>query len=191
MDADSKPWMVVGLGNPGERYQDTRHNVGFQVVDFLARSLDLKMGREECQAVLGRTRIGQSVVELVKPMTFMNLSGDAVACLLKKEGRALERTIVVYDDLALPSGELRVRPKGSHGGHNGMRSIISRTGTQEFPRVRVGIKPEHPINDVSDFVLGRFGTTERRVVEEAVQEAAEAIEVLIRFGIEKAMQDFN
>lgn len=191
MDADSRPWMVVGLGNPGERYQDTRHNVGFQVVDFLARSLDLKMGREECQAVLGRTRIGQSVVELVKPMTFMNLSGDAVACLLKKEGRALERTIVVYDDLALPSGELRVRPKGSHGGHNGMRSIISRTGTQEFPRVRVGIKPEHPINDVSDFVLGRFGTTERRVVEEAVQEAAEAIEVLIRFGIEKAMQDFN
>ena len=191
MDADSRPWMVVGLGNPGERYQDTRHNVGFQVVDVLARSLDLKMGREECQAVLGRTRIGQSVVELVKPMTFMNLSGDAVACLLKKEGRALERTIVVYDDLALPSGELRVRPKGSHGGHNGMRSIISRTGTQEFPRVRVGIKPEHPINDVSDFVLGRFGATERRVVEEAVQEAAEAIEVLIRFGIEKAMQDFN
>lgn len=191
MDADSKPWMVVGLGNPGERYQGTRHNVGFQVVDFLARSLDLRMGREECQSVLGRTRMGQSVVELVKPMTFMNLSGDAVACLLKKEGRALERMIVVYDDLALPSGELRVRPKGSHGGHNGMRSIISRTGTQEFPRVRIGIKPEHPISDVSDFVLGRFGSTERRVVEEAVQEAAEAIEVLIRFGIEKAMQEFN
>lgn len=191
MDADSKPWMVVGLGNPGERYQGTRHNVGFQVVDSLARSFDLKMGREECQSVLGRTRIGQSVVELVKPMTFMNLSGDAVACLLRKEGRSLERTIVVYDDLALPSGQLRVRPQGSHGGHNGIRSIISRTGTQEFPRVRVGIKPEHPINDVSDFVLGRFGTTERRVVEEAVQEAAEAIEVLIRFGIEKAMQDFN
>ena len=191
MDAEKKPWMVVGLGNPGDRYDGTRHNVGFHVVDALARSFDLKMGREECQSVVGRTRIGDSVVELVKPMTFMNLSGEAVACLLRKSGRSLARTVVVYDDLALPNGVLRVRPKGSHGGHNGMKSIIARCGSQDFPRVRIGIMPEHPISDVSDFVLGRFASSERKAIEEAAQRALSAIEVIVRFGIEKAMQEFN
>jgi PTH1 family peptidyl-tRNA hydrolase len=183
--------MVVGLGNPGERYEGTRHNVGFSVLDSLARSLDVRIGREECRSLIGRTRIGDSVVEFVKPMTFMNLSGEAVACLLGKEGRLLANTIVVYDDIALPLGVLRVRPKGSHGGHNGMRSIISRTGSDAFARVRVGIMPDHPINDVSDFVLARFASSERQALEEATTKAAEAVEVIIRFGIEKAMQEFN
>jgi peptidyl-tRNA hydrolase, PTH1 family len=191
IEADSKPWMVVGLGNPGERYEGTRHNVGFSVIDSLARSLDVKVGREECGALVGRTRIGDSVVELVKPMTFMNLSGEPLACLLAKEGRSLEKTIVIYDDLALPLGSLRVRPKGSHGGHNGMRSIIARSGTDSFPRVRIGIMPEHPVTNVSDFVLGKFGSSERQTVLEAIEDAAKATEVIIRFGIEKAMQEFN
>lgn len=187
----AKTWLVVGLGNPGERYEGTRHNAGFLVIDALARSLDVRMGREECQSVIGRTLLNGTVVELAKPMTFMNLSGDALACLLGKEGRALERTIVVYDELALPLGSLRVRPKGSHGGHNGIKSIISRTGSEDFTRIRLGIMPDRPIGDVSNFVLARFGSKERETVEAAVEKAAEAIEVVIRFGIERAMQEFN
>lgn len=187
----AKTWLVVGLGNPGERYEGTRHNAGFFVIDALARSLDVRMGREECQSVIGRTLLNGTVVELAKPMTFMNLSGDALACLLGKEGRALERTIVVYDELALPLGSLRVRPKGSHGGHNGIKSIISRTGSEDFTRIRLGIMPDRPIGDVSNFVLARFGSKERETVEAAVEKAAEAIEVVIRFGIERAMQEFN
>lgn len=187
----AKTWLVVGLGNPGERYEGTRHNAGFLVIDALARSLDVRMGREECQSVIGRTLLNGTVVELAKPMTFMNLSGDALACLLRKEGRALERTIVVYDELALPLGSLRVRPKGSHGGHNGIKSIISRTGSEDFTRIRLGIMPDRPIGDVSNFVLARFGSKERETVEAAVEKAAEAIEVVIRFGIERAMQEFN
>jgi PTH1 family peptidyl-tRNA hydrolase len=183
--------MVVGLGNPGERYEGTRHNVGFSVLDSLASSLDVRIGREECRSLIGRTRIGDSVVELVKPMTFMNLSGEAVACLLAKGERTLANTIVVYDDIALPLGVLRIRPKGTHGGHNGMRSIISQTESEAFTRVRVGIMPDHPINDVSDFVLGRFASSEHVALKEATTRAVEAVEVIIRFGIEKAMHEFN
>ncbi len=191
MNAEFKPWMVVGLGNPGERYEGTRHNVGFSVLDSLASSLDVRIGREECRSLIGRTRIGDSVVELVKPMTFMNLSGEAVACLLAKGERTLANTIVVYDDIALPLGVLRIRPKGTHGGHNGMRSIISQTESEAFTRVRVGIMPDHPINDVSDFVLGRFASSEHVALKEATTRAVEAVEVIIRFGIEKAMHEFN
>ena len=191
MVAESKPWLVVGLGNPGDRYEGTRHNAGFAVIDALSRSLDIKMGREECQSIIGRGFLDGTVIELVKPMTFMNLSGDAVACLLRKEGRSLERTIVVYDELALPAGTIRVRPKGSHGGHNGMKSIISRTGSEDFTRIRLGIMPDHPIGDVSNFVLARFGSNEREVVAEMLAKAVEATETVIRFGIEKAMQEFN
>ena len=189
--SESKTWLVVGLGNPGERYEGTRHNAGFAVIDALARSLDIKMGREECQSVMGRAVLGETVLELAKPMTFMNLSGDALDCLLGKEGRALNRTIVVYDELALPLGTLRVRPKGSHGGHNGIKSIISRTGSEDFTRIRCGIMPDHPVGDVSNFVLARFGSKERETVEKMVANAVEATEVVIKFGIERAMQEFN
>ncbi|CAA9382125.1 MAG: Peptidyl-tRNA hydrolase [uncultured Pyrinomonadaceae bacterium] len=184
-------WLIVGLGNPGARYEKTRHNLGFMLVDWLAREFQTQVKREECRSLIGRAEIENQKVELVKPQTFMNLSGEAIGCLLKKETRSREKLIVISDDLALPLGTLRLRAKGSAGGHNGLKSIIGCLRTEEFIRLRIGIQPEHPLRDTKDFVLENFSKMHFETVEKVLEQSAEAIRAVLSDGIEKAMAQFN
>ena len=184
--------LIVGLGNPGPQYEWTRHNCGFFVIDELARRAGIEVRTRECQALTGRARIFDNQVLLVKPQTFMNLSGVAVAQLKGKY--EVERTadiLVISDDLALPMGRIRLRRDGGAGGHNGLKSLIAKLGTQDFPRLRIGIAPEHPIADTAAFVLAEFPRRERDALTESVARAADAAEVLCQEGIEKAMSKFN
>ncbi len=184
-------WLVVGLGNPGAQYERTRHNLGFMVVDELADRFGASVKREECRSLVGRAAINGETAELVKPQTFMNLSGEAVKCLASKPGRDLKRLIVIVDDLALPLGRIRLRPGGSHGGHNGLRSIIDRTGTTEFIRLRIGIMPDHPVSNTRDFVLQNFGRGDADTVAEILKRSADAVTDVIRDGLQKAMGTWN
>lgn len=191
---DSSPetnWLIVGLGNPGLRYEKTRHNLGFMLVDLLAREFQTSVKREECRALIGRAEIENQTVELVKPQTFMNLSGESVACFLKKPNRSAKKLIVISDDLALPLGAIRLRAKGSAGGHNGLKSIIACLKTEEFVRLRIGIQPERQLRDVADFVLENFSKTDLIRVEEVLQYSSDAIRAVIADGSEKAMARFN
>jgi len=184
-------WLIVGLGNPGLRYEKTRHNLGFMLVDLLAREAQTQVKRDECRALIGRAVIENETAELVKPQTFMNLSGESVSCLLKKENRGAEKLIVISDDLALPLGTMRLRAKGSAGGHNGLKSLISCLKSEEFIRLRIGIQPEHALADTRNFVLENFSKSETETVEKVLERSAEAIHSVIRDGIEKAMAQFN
>lgn len=188
---------IVGLGNPGAEYEWTRHNLGFMLVDELARQTRRDVKRLECRALVGTAEIEGVRVELVKPQTYMNLSGEAVACLLKKRAQqtgeklATKDVLVITDDLALPFGSLRLRAKGSSGGHNGLKSLIAQLGSEEFMRLRIGIKPEHPVSDTARFVLERFPHAQRAQVEEILQRAGEAVRAVLRDGIERAMAEYN
>jgi PTH1 family peptidyl-tRNA hydrolase len=184
-------WLIVGLGNPGAAYEKTRHNLGFMLVDLLAREFHTPVKRTECRSLIGRAEIENQRAELAKPQTFMNLSGEAVSCLLKKPDRSIERLIVISDDLALPFGKIRLRPSGSHGGHNGLRSLIDSLGKTEFIRLRIGIMPEHPVDDTRNFVLENFSKKESTEVEKILETGADAIRTVIRDGIGKAMAEFN
>ena len=186
-----KKWLIVGLGNPGLRYEKTRHNLGFRLIDKLAQKIQTQVRREECRALIGRGEIGNQIVELSKPQTFMNLSGEAVSCLIKKSDRSIEKLIVISDDLALPFGKMRLRSKGSHGGQNGLRSIIDCLRTQEFIRLRIGIQPEHPIGDASSFVLENFSKKDLEEVENILEQSADAIFSVVKDGVKKAMAQFN
>src|SRR5919112_663521 len=184
--------LIVGLGNPGERYEWTRHNLGFMVVDLLARQAGAQVKRAEFRALVGRAELEGRVVELVKPQTYMNLSGESVACLLRKRAALKPADVlVVSDDIALPFGSMRLRPSGSSGGQKGLKNIISALGTDQFPRLRVGIKPEHPVGDTAAFVLERFPKGQREEVEQILQRGAEALRAVIRDGIDKAMSLYN
>jgi peptidyl-tRNA hydrolase, PTH1 family len=192
MDALSeKKWLVVGLGNPGSRYEKTRHNLGFMLIDKLAQKLQTQVRREECRALIGRGAIENQPVELAKPQTFMNLSGEAVSCLVRKSDRSIEKMIVVSDDLALPFGKIRLRPKGTHGGQNGLRSIIDCLRTQDFIRLRIGIQPEHPVASASSFVLENFSKNDLTEVENILDTSVEAIFAVVKNGVEKAMAQYN
>jgi PTH1 family peptidyl-tRNA hydrolase len=184
-------WLIVGLGNPGLRYEKTRHNLGFMLIDRLAREFQTSVKREECRALIGRAEIENQIAELVKPQTFMNLSGESVSCLLKKDNRSARKLIVISDDLALPIGVIRLRPKGSAGGHNGLKSLIACLGTDEFFRLRIGIQPEHALKDTKNFVLENFSKTDLETIEKVLQQSAEAIRAVLVEGIEKAMARFN
>jgi PTH1 family peptidyl-tRNA hydrolase len=185
--------LIVGLGNPGERYEWTRHNLGFMLVDLLARQSNALVKRAECRALVGRAEIEGRAVELVKPQTYMNLSGESVACLLRKraELKPASDLFVISDDIALPFGSVRLRPSGSSGGQKGLKNIISALGTDQFPRLRVGIKPEHPVGDTAGFVLERFPKGQREEVEQILERCAEALRAVIRDGIDKAMSLYN
>jgi PTH1 family peptidyl-tRNA hydrolase len=189
--SSEKTWLIVGLGNPGTTYEKTRHNLGFMLVDKLAREANSQVKREECRALLGRIEIGNGLIELVKPQTYMNLSGESINCLLKKEIRNRENLIVISDDLALPLGKIRLRARGSAGGHNGLKSIEECLKTQEFIRLRIGIQPEHPIFDTKRFVLESFSKSDVETVEKVLDKSAEAIHSIVTDGIEKAMAKFN
>jgi peptidyl-tRNA hydrolase, PTH1 family len=182
-------FLVIGLGNPTDKYTNTRHNLGFMLIDLLAEKANVSVKREECRALIGRSEIENETVELVKPQTFMNLSGESVAGLLKKRPDA--KIIVVTDDLALPIGKIRLRARGSAGGHNGLKSIIACLGTDEFMRLKIGIQPEHPINDTARFVLDKFSKQDFEIINKVLEESVDAIREVIRNGIEKAMTQFN
>jgi len=186
-----KSWLIVGLGNPGTAYEKTRHNLGFMLLDYLAREANSQIRREECRALIGRIEIENKLVELVKPQTFMNLSGEAINCLLKKDTRSQKNLIVISDDLALPFGKIRLRARGSAGGHNGLKSISECLKTQEFIRFRIGIQPEHLISDASHFVLENFSKNDLEEVEKVLEQSAKAVKTIIVDGIEKAMAVFN
>lgn len=184
-------WLIVGLGNPGPNYARTRHNLGFMLVDLLASRLQTQIKRDECRALIGRAEIDSRIVELAKPQTFMNVSGEAVSCLLAKDDRSVERLIVISDDLALPFGTLRIRPKGTHGGQNGLRSIIDCLKTQEFIRLRIGIQPDHPVHDAAKFVLENFAKSDGATLEKILDESAGAVRAIVTDGVDAAMARFN
>lgn len=184
-------WLVVGLGNPGDRYRQTRHNLGFMVVDELAARHQRSVKRSECRSFVGRIEVAGALVDLVKPQTYMNLSGEAVSCFLAKPDRAIGRLLVVVDDLALPFGSIRLRTKGSAGGHNGLRSIIASTGTTEFARLRIGIQPDHPVSNTKKFVLDPFPSGDAGTVRKIVDRSADAVEAVMIDGFESAMSKFN
>ena len=184
-------WLIVGLGNPGPEYAKTRHNLGFDLIDLLAAQLQTQVKRDECRALIGRGGIGGQTVELAKPQTYMNLSGEAVSGLLAKDDRSVEKLIVISDDLAIPYGSIRIRPRGTHGGQNGLRSIIDCLKTQEFIRLRIGIQPEHPIRDAAKFVLENFTKSEAETLEKILDESADAVRTIITDGVEAAMGKFN
>ncbi len=182
-------FLIIGLGNPTEKYANTRHNLGFMLIDYLAKRANATVKREECRALIGRAEIENKIVELVKPQTYMNLSGESVAGLVKKRQDA--QIIVITDDLALPFGKIRLRPKGSAGGHNGLKSIIDCLGTDEFYRLRIGIQPEHQLSNTKNFVLEKFKQAEIELIDRVLEQSADAIQTVICDGIEKAMAKFN
>ncbi|MCA1593838.1 MAG: aminoacyl-tRNA hydrolase [Acidobacteria bacterium] len=185
--------LVVGLGNPGAQYEWTRHNLGFMLVDFVAREAGRDVKRTECRALVGHAELEGRRVELVKPQTYMNLSGESVACLLRKRESLTPASglLVVSDDIALPFGMIRLRPCGSSGGQKGLQNIIASLKTDEFMRLRIGIKPEHPVGDTASFVLERFPHAQRVEVEKILERSAEALRAVIRDGIDKAMARYN
>jgi len=185
--------LIVGLGNPGAEYEWTRHNLGFMLIDKLAAEAAATVKRKECRSLVGAATIENERVRLVKPQTFMNLSGEAVACLMAKEDieDVSKSLIVISDDLALPFGTTRLRERGSAGGHNGLKSIIASIGTNEFMRLRIGIQPEHPVSDAKAFVLDEFPKGQREELEKILDKAAEAVHSVLRDGIKKAMSVFN
>ena len=185
--------LIVGLGNPGSEYELTRHNVGFLVIDKLADGAGIAVKRRECRSLVGSGVIEGRRTKLVKPQTYMNLSGEAVGCLAAKDNLfAVEQSLVVIsDDLALPFGTIRLRARGSAGGHNGLKSIIAALGTNEFIRLRIGIQPEHPVSDAKKFVLDEFAAAERRALKEILERSAEAVRSVLRDGIAQAMSLYN
>ncbi len=185
--------LIVGLGNPGAEYEWTRHNLGFMLVDLLARQAGREIRRAECRALVGLAEVEGRRVELVKPQTYMNLSGESVACLLRKRPdlKPAAGLLVVSDDIALPFGTLRLRARGSSGGQKGLKSIIEALRTDEFPRLRIGIRPEHTVSDTAGFVLERFPRGQRAEVEQVLERGAEALRAVLRDGVEKAMSQYN
>lgn len=182
---------VVGLGNPGPEYEDTRHNLGFRIVDQLAERWKAGRWRRSGERLQARATVAGREIALVKPITWMNRSGIAIRALRDSLECQPEEILVCYDELALPLGRIRLRPNGSHGGHNGMRSIIDRLGTTEFPRLRVGIGPEGQVDDASDFVLSPFRRKERPLADEGVVRAADAVECAVIEDLLTAMNRFN
>ena len=183
-------YVIVGLGNPGKQYENTRHNIGFISIDYLADQLGIKVNKAKHKALIGECRIGREKVVLVKPQTFMNLSGESVREIVEYYKIPMENLIVIYDDIDIDKGTVRIRSKGSAGTHNGMRSIIKLVGSDKFPRVRIGIGKDSRIPLV-DYVIGGFRKEEVKIMEEAVSQAVAGAEAIITEGIDKAMSKYN
>lgn len=183
-------YLIVGLGNPGAQYAHTRHNVGFDVVDALARKLNVSVSRKKSEALIGECFVDGQKVVLALPQTYMNLSGQAVAALVK--WYKAEHLLVIYDDIDLPQGTVRIRPSGSAGTHNGMRSIVGELGRENFPRIRVGVGDRKPGFELADWVLSRYQTPEEKeAAQTAYDHAADAAIEYIQHGIESAMCLYN
>ena len=191
-DAGGVSWLLVCLGNPGDKYENTRHNVGFMVADEVAERQKKPIQRLKFKALTNIFTISGEKVLVMKPITYMNLSGEAVRQAADFYKIPPDHVLVVSDDTALPVGRLRIRVKGSAGGHNGLKNIIQHLGTDQFPRLRVGVgeKP-HPDYDMADWVLGKFVGEDKKAIETAVKRAADAIECILAEGIDRGMGKFN
>ncbi|MFZ0580281.1 MAG: aminoacyl-tRNA hydrolase [Candidatus Acidiferrales bacterium] len=183
--------LIVGLGNPGPEYEFTPHNLGFLAVDALAGRAGIRVTRPEAKSYVGLGTVAGNEVVLAKPQTMMNLSGAAVRILLERYECKAAEMIVLSDEAMLPWGMLRIRERGSAGGHNGLKSIIASLGTNEFIRVRMGVKPEFPLGDMADYVLGTMRKPEREIAAQMVADAADAVELILKDGVGKAMSRFN
>jgi len=193
--------LVAGLGNPGEQYAATPHNMGFLVVERLAARHGIRLSRKECQALIGQGTISQGTpgqgniggktVLLVEPQTYMNLSGVAIKPLMQKYEISPSDLLLIYDELDLPWGSIRVRPKGSAAGHNGVTDVIDKLGTQDFPRIRLGVHPGHPLPSGKDYLLSRFTRQQKETLDAFIDHAADAAESVIAEGVEKSMAKFN
>ena len=185
-------WLLVGLGNPGDKYENTRHNVGFMAVDELADRANVPVQKLKYKALTNTVTIGGQKVLLMKPVTYMNLSGEAVRQAVDFFKIPADHVLVVSDDTALAVGRLRIRKGGSAGGHNGLKNIIQHLGTDQFPRLRLGVgeKP-HPDYDLADWVLGKFVGEDKKAIDAAVKKAADAIECILSQGLDKGMNKFN
>jgi PTH1 family peptidyl-tRNA hydrolase len=187
------PQLIVGLGNPGAKYERTRHNIGFETLDLLAHRWQLSwQENKRFQGLVSeKIGVGGNKIHLLKPLTYMNKSGQAIRAVKDWYKLPPESVLLVYDDLDLPVGRLRLRLSGSAGGHNGVKSAIAHLGTQSFPRVRIGIQKAHPDKDTVSHVLTKFSPDERAIVDQILPLAVEAIEVSLRDGVEKAMSLYN
>lgn len=185
-------WLIVGLGNPGSQYARTRHNCGFRAIDLLAEKLNCKIDKGKFQGLYGQTTHDGKKLYLLKPQTFMNLSGRSVLQLSAYFSIPPQRIIVLFDDISLAPGRLRIRADGSAGGHNGIKSIISELGSQDFPRVKIGVgaKPE-PEQDLADWVLSAFSASEEKALSSALDAAVEAALCIIDKGVQEAANRFN
>jgi len=183
--------LIVGLGNPGPEYEWTPHNMGFLAVDELAGRAGIRVTRPEAKSYIGRGELAGQEVILAKPQTMMNLSGVAVRMLLERNDASPADLIVLSDEVALPWGTLRIRERGSAGGHNGLKSVIGALGTDEFIRVRLGVGPEKVWGDLADYVLCTMGRAEREIAAGLANDAANAVELILKEGVSKAMSQFN
>lgn len=185
-------WLVVGLGNPGAKYESTRHNMGFLVVDKLAQNEKLKFNKLRFKAWTATWEVGGEKVLLMKPQTYMNLSGEAVGQAARFYKIPADHVLVISDDISLPAGKLRIRAGGSAGGHNGLKNIIQHLGTDRFPRIKVGVgSPQQAEYDIADWVTGKPMGEDQKVIIEALDKAVAAIPVLIEQGVDRAMNRFN
>lgn len=185
-------FIVAGLGNPSKEYDKTRHNVGFDTVDHLAGKYGITIGEKKHKALAGKGIIAGEKVVLLKPQTFMNLSGESIRAALDfYKADETTQLIVIYDDISLPPGQLRIRKKGSAGGHNGIKNIISHLGHDHFMRIKIGVGEKPAGYDLAAYVLGRFSAAEREIMEEAFEKASDAVEVMITEGPDAAMNLFN
>jgi peptidyl-tRNA hydrolase, PTH1 family len=183
--------LIAGLGNPGYEYHLTPHNLGFMAVDRLAEQCGVQINRPEAQALTAITRVGKTEVVLAKPQTYMNLSGLAVGRLLHNYDVPVEELIVLVDEASLPLGRLRIRARGSAGGHNGLKSIIGSLQNDNFIRVRMGVQPDHRVDDLSAHLLGRFRKVDLETVADMIDRAAEAVRVIVRESLQQAMNRYN
>ena len=185
-------YIIAGLGNPGRDYVGTRHNIGFETLDAIAAKYNISVKKGKFNAIYGEGYIAGEKVVLVKPQTYMNLSGESIREFKSWYKVDADNIIIVYDDISLPVGKMRIRPKGSAGGHNGIKSIIYQLQTEVFPRIKIGVgQPQHEDYDLADYVLGRFTPDEVKALVPVAVKAAEAIEVIISNGCEKAMSKYN
>lgn len=185
-------YVIAGLGNPGAKYENTRHNIGFMVVDALAEKNHISVTEKKHKALVGKGMLGSERILLVKPQTFMNLSGESIREIIDYY-KVEEKTelIVISDDISLEPGALRIRKKGSAGGHNGLKNIILHLGHDEFQRIRIGVGEKPSGYDLADYVLGHFREDDRELIAKSVEQAAEAVQVMITEGADKAMNQFN
>ena len=190
MMIDRSKYLIVGLGNPGKKYRRTRHNIGFMTVDSLAEKFGIPLGRVKSDAIVGDGLVNRSSVMLAKPQTFMNLSGKAVGSIVRYNKVDYSKIMVVYDEIDLPLGQMRIRETGGSGGHNGMKSIIDQLG-QDFPRMRMGVGRPRGRMDPADYVLQDFSSSELQIVSEMIDRAVEAISLFLKEGIQLTMTHYN